>query len=201
MQSNQSHGGKRVGAGRKPGSGRKWREATQAIRLPASVCESLQNKLNEAKRQAPMDAYLPALNPVVLQLPLYLSKVPAGFPVVADDYVEKLIDLNQLLIQDVNDSFMTWVTGLSMIGVNIFDGDLVLVERSIPPKSGDIVVATLQGEVTVKTLRIEDGQPWLCPENPDFKAIKITAESECRIWGVVTNVIHSLLRTRPKRAA
>jgi DNA polymerase V len=198
MQSNHRHGGKRPGAGRKPGSG-KWKEPTATIRLPVGVLATLQNKLNEAERQAPRDGYLPALNPVVMRVPLYLSKVPAGFPAAADDQIEKLIDLNQLLIEDVNDTFMSRVTGLSMIGVNIFDGDLVLVKRSLPPKSGDIVVATVQGDITVKTLRVEQGQPWLCPENPNFKAIKVTPESECRIWGVVTDVIHSLLKTRSKR--
>ncbi len=191
MKLNQQHGGKRPGAGRKPGSG-KWKEPTATIRLPVSVCASLQNKLNVSERQAPGEAYLPALHPVVLQLPLYLSKVPAGFPATANDQVERRIDLNTALIKNKDTTFMVTVKGDSMTGANIQDGDMLIVDRSIPAKSGRIVVAAIQGEVTVKRYKIKQGESWLFPENPAYEPMHITAESDCTIWGVVTQAIHPL---------
>ncbi len=191
MKLNQTHGGKRRGAGRKPGKG-KWREPTVAIRLPVSVCETLQNKLNATERQAPHDSYLPALNPVMLQLPLYLSKVPAGFPATADDYVEQRVDLNTALVKNKDTTFMVKVKGDSMTGANIQDGDLLIVDRSLPAKSGRIVVAAIRGEVTVKRFKIKQGESWLLPENAAYQPLRITAESDCTIWGVVTQAIHAL---------
>ncbi|MGB8339553.1 MAG: translesion error-prone DNA polymerase V autoproteolytic subunit [Burkholderiales bacterium] len=191
MQLNQRHGGKRRGAGRKPGSG-KWKEPTATIRLPVSVCQSLQNKLNVPERQVPPDGYLPALNPLVLQLPLYMSKVPAGFPATADDYIEKRLDLNLALVKNKDTTFMVKVKGDSMTGANIQDGDMLIVDRSLPAKSGRIVVAAIQGEVTVKRFKIKKGESWLMPENPAYEPMLISADSDCTIWGVVTQAIHPL---------
>ncbi|MGB8856868.1 MAG: translesion error-prone DNA polymerase V autoproteolytic subunit [Burkholderiales bacterium] len=191
MQSNQQHGGKRAGAGRKPGSS-KWKEPTTTIRLPVSVCASLQNKLKASERQAPVDGYLPALNPLVLRLPLYMSKVPAGFPATADDHIEQRLDLNKALVKNKDTTFMVKVKGDSMTGANIQDGDMLIVDRSLPAKSGRIVVAAILGEVTVKRLKIKKGESWLFPENPAYEPMRITAESDCTIWGVVTQAIHPL---------
>ena len=191
MQSNQRHGGKRPGAGRKQGSG-KWKEPTATIRLPVSVCESLQNKLNAPEQQAPPGGYLPAFNPAKLRLPLYMSKVPAGYPATADDHIERRIDLNAALVKNKDTTFMVKVKGDSMTGANILDGDMLIVDRSLPAKSGRIVVAAIQGEVTVKRFKIKQGESWLLPENPAYQPMRITAETDCTIWGVVTQAIHPL---------
>lgn len=125
-------------------------------------------------------------------LPLFGGKVSAGFPSPADDYVEKSLDLNQFLIQKPAATFFVKAQGDSMLGAGIHHDDILIVDRSIEATPGKIVVCALNGELTVKRLA-QTRQGWcLQPENPAYPDIPIQDELDMVIWGVVTNVIHSV---------
>lgn len=120
----------------------------------------------------------------------YFESVAAGFPSPADDYLESPLDLNRYLIQNKAATFFVRVEGLSMRDAGIFPGDLLVVDRSKTPQHRDIVLAYYEGAFTVKRLWREAHTTWLHPENPDFEPLPITFDTDCRIWGVVTYVIH-----------
>lgn len=127
-----------------------------------------------------------------LMRPLFLSRVKAGFPSPADDYLEGKLDLNEHLIKHKAATFFVRVSGNSMEGAGIFDGDLLIVDRALEPKHKSVVVAVVNGEFTVKRIKKEKGRVWLMPENKDYSPMELKEGSECEVWGVVTNVIHSL---------
>ena len=135
---------------------------------------------------------LPTAQPSVLPLPLFSGKVAAGFPSPADDYVEKSLDLNELLVQKPAATFFVRAQGESMLGAGIHPNDILVVDRSIDPVPGKIVICALNGELTVKRLERYNGQWQLKAENPTYADIIIHEELELVIWGVVTNVIHSV---------
>ena len=124
--------------------------------------------------------------------PLYSSKVSAGFPSPADDNLEKSLDLNSYLIKRPAATFFVRVVGDSMINAGIHNNDIIIVDRSIKPRHGKIVVVALDGQMTVKRLYRRDKKVVLLPENKLFKPIEILDSMEMVIWGVATNVIHSL---------
>ena len=135
---------------------------------------------------------LPPPQPCLLPLPLFSGKVAAGFPSPADDYVEKSLDLNELLIQKPAATFFVRAQGESMLGAGIHPNDILVVDRSIDPVPGKIVICALNGELTIKRLERYNGQWQLKAENPAYANIIIHEEIEIVIWGVVTNVIHSV---------
>jgi DNA polymerase V len=124
--------------------------------------------------------------------PLYLDRISAGFPSPADDYIETTLDLNTYLIRNPPATFMVRVSGDSMTGAGIQDGDVLVVDRSEKPVHGRIVVAVLDGELTVKRLLMQDGQIQLAPENPRYQAITVAAEQDLHVWGVITGVVRRL---------
>ncbi|HUX78639.1 MAG TPA: LexA family transcriptional regulator [Alphaproteobacteria bacterium] len=128
-----------------------------------------------------------------IQVPLFESRVQAGSPSPADEYSEGSLDLNDYLLPHKATTFFVRVTGDSMINVGIFSGDMLIVDRSLSPAYGKIVIALLNGEMTVKRLEKFKNRLFLCAENDDYPDIKVTEEDHFAIWGVVTNVIHSLL--------
>jgi DNA polymerase V len=139
----------------------------------------------------PVDA-LPSKSPNSCYLPLFMGKVSAGFPSPADDYIEKTLDLNELLVQKPAATFFARAQGNSMTGAGIFPNDILVVDRSIEPVSGKVVICAVDGELTVKRLIMEAEQWKLRAENTDYPDIMIYEEIDMVIWGVVTNVIHSL---------
>lgn len=118
------------------------------------------------------------------------SCVQAGHPSPADDWVERKIRLKDYLTDNPESTIFVRVAGDSMIGADINDGDLLVVDRSLEAQCGDIVVAKLEGELTVKRLRIKGKQTFLLPENQAYPPIAIHPETEASIWGVVTASIH-----------
>jgi DNA polymerase V len=124
--------------------------------------------------------------------PLFLSGVSAGFPSPADDYIDRQLDLNEYLITNPAATFFVRVAGDSMTGVGINDDDILIVDRSLPPVSGKIVIAVLDGELTVKKLVKTEDSCRLVAENPDYPDILIKKGMELEIWGVVTRAIHKL---------
>ena len=125
-------------------------------------------------------------------LPIFLGRLPAGFPSPADDYLEGKLDLNRHLIKHPAATFFVRVTGDSMIGAGIHSGDLLVVDRSLEPADKHVVVAVLDGELTVKRLFKQNGVLRLLPENLNYQPIEITPQQTIEIWGVVTSVIHAL---------
>ena len=122
----------------------------------------------------------------------YSSAVTAGFPSPADDYLESKLDLNDYLIKHPSATFFVRVVGDSMVNAGIHNNDIIIVDRSIKPKHGKIIVAALDGQMTVKRLYRRDKKVILLPENKLFKPIEISDSMEIVIWGVATNVIHAL---------
>ena len=128
-----------------------------------------------------------------LKLPLYSSKVSAGFPSPADDFIDKTLDLNDLVIKHPQATFFVRVSGNSMINAGIKDGDILVIDKSLEPIEGKIVIANVDGEFVLKRIRKKGGKLYLYPENSDFNPIEIKEGMECEIWGVVTYVIHTIV--------
>ena len=124
-----------------------------------------------------------------LELPFFTNKVPAGMPSPADGYVDQTLDLNDL-VRHPSDTFIVQVEGDSMINAGIYSDDLLLVDRAVEPVNNKIVVAYLNGELTVKRLKIDGNKVFLFPENPSYDPIEITPSMSFEIRGVVTFVIH-----------
>lgn len=126
------------------------------------------------------------------KLPIFLGRLPAGFPSPADDYLEGKLDITKYLVKHPAATFYVRVSGDSMIGAGIHSGDLLVVDRSLEPKNGNVIVAALDGDLTVKRLYQRDGVIRLLPENPNYQPIEIQTQQSFEIWGIVTNVIHPL---------
>ena len=169
-------GGKRIGAGRPPGSN-SWGESTKAIRIPIS-------KIGIIKDYLEKNAFL--------ECPLYASHVRAGFPSPADDYIETHLNLNTHLIKHPAATFFVIAEGDSMTGAGIRSGDMLIVDKSLEAANGSIVIAAIDGELTVKRLSRSGGRVLLLPENSDFVPLEITNEQDLVIWGVVVYVIHTV---------
>lgn len=125
-------------------------------------------------------------------LPLAGSPVQAGFPSPAEDYTDDAIDLNRELIRNPSSTFYARVKGLSMKDAGIADGDLLVIDRSLPPIHGKIAVCYIDGNFTLKRLKVQKGRVWLLPENPDFQPIEVSEDNDFSIWGIVSFVIKKL---------
>jgi DNA polymerase V len=115
--------------------------------------------------------------------------ISAGFPSPVDDFSESRISLDDELIKNKDSTFYAKVKGQSMIGAGLDDNDLLVIDRSLPPENNKIAVCFLDGEFTVKRLRVDKNEVWLQPENPNYPIINITDENDFMVWGIVTNVI------------
>ena len=144
---------------------------------------------------------LPSVLPVPVPVPVLSSQLwldvcsspmPAGFPSPAADHTQERIDLNQQLIRNKDATYIFRVKGDSMTGIGIYEGDALLVDRSIDPKHNSIVIAQLNNEFTVKRLYRRGGVVKLMAENPLYPPRLIKEEDDFLVWGVVTNNIHKL---------
>ncbi len=124
-----------------------------------------------------------------LLIPYALEKINAGFPSPAQDYVDKALDMNEHLIKNATSTFIVKVASLSMLNAGIDIDDELIVDRSLDAKHGDIVIALIDNEFTVKRLMIDEKGQWLKAENPDYKDIYLADGQELIIWGVVTHII------------
>lgn len=127
-------------------------------------------------------------------IPLMLYGVAAGFPSPADDYIEDVLDLNKHLIRQGHEAatFVVRVSGWSMMGAGIHDGDEIVVDRAIEPRDGHVVVACRNGELTIKRLRTRNGKVVLVAENAHYADLEPRDGEEWAIWGVATRVLHKL---------
>ena len=128
-------------------------------------------------------------------LPLITECIPAGFPSPAENYIDTSIDLNEELIRNPSSTFFLRVQGESMSNAGILDGDLLIVDRSINPQPGHIVVAALNGSFTLKRLTYHKNVPYLEAEHPNYSALDLRHYESVQIWGVAIYSIHSLSRT------
>ena len=122
-------------------------------------------------------------------VPYALEKISAGFPSPAQDYIDKVLDMNEHLIKNATSAFIVKVASLSMLNAGIDIDDELIVDRSLDAKHGDIVIALIDNEFTVKRLMIDEKGQWLKAENPDYKNIYLADGQELIIWGVVTHII------------
>lgn len=188
------HGGARENAGRKA----QFNEPTKVIRVPESQVNFIKNwLLNNVKTNNQTDftsklkiQQVHPNNDKIYHIPLATERVAAGFPSPAQDDIEQALDLNEYLIRNENATFIVKANSLSMLDAGIDIDDPLIVDRSIPAKSGDIVIALIDNDFTVKRLIIDTQfQPpkvWLKAENPDYQNIYIEEGQELVIWGVAT---------------
>ena len=148
------------------------------------------NVLPLPAHEAPLPRlYRASISPPVCRLPLLLQRIPAGFPSPADEYAEAALDLNTYLIRNKVSTFFFRVIGDSMTEANIHDGDLLVVDRSIEPRHGHIVLAVINNEYTVKRLYHLDGAIELHAENPAYPPIRFREHDELQVWGVVIGAV------------
>lgn len=190
----KEHGGARANAGRKA----KFQEPTKVIRVPESQVSFIKNWILENAKTGNLIDFNSSVkaravqpNPdKIYQIPLAIERVAAGFPSPAQDHIEQVLDLNEYLIRNENATFVVKANSLSMLGAGIDIDDPLLVDRSIAAKAGDIVIAMIDNEFTVKRMMIDyhfsPPKVWLKAENPDYQNIYIEEGQEMMIWGVVT---------------
>lgn len=188
-----TRGGYRSNAGRVAGSS-PYGESTKVMRIPQSVLSTVENilavrKAHHQGQRFKNDILLPGLDSVPIRAPLFSHKVAAGFPSPADDYIEGRLSLDEHLVSNKDATFFVRAQGNSMVGAGIFDGDLLVVDKSLTSKSGDIIIAIVDGDLTVKRLLQHGHQVILKPENPRFKDIELQEGQELQVWGVVTATI------------
>lgn len=185
---NKNWGGLRKGAGRKHGSG-KYGETTKVIRVPQSCVYDIQDYIVR-KQLNNIDQFFKLENNLNIKpRVLFEHKVAAGFPSPADDHAEKKLDLNDYLIGQKETTFFVRIKGDSMIDASIHDGDIVIVDRSKQAKVGDIVLASIDGDFTVKILFKNKNQFKLLPANDKYQPIEIKQDTTFEIWGIVTGAV------------
>ncbi len=127
-----------------------------------------------------------------LLIPFVKSGISAGFPSPADDFLDASIDLNKEIVKNPSSTFFGRVKGNSMVDAGLSNGDLLVIDKSLEPKEGKIAVCFIDGEFTIKRIKISKDCVYLMPANQDYKPIKVTSENDFLIWGIVTNVIKSV---------
>jgi DNA polymerase V len=133
-----------------------------------------------------------ALTETELELPLLPVGISAGFPSPAVDFIDLTIDLNKHLIKHPSATFYGRVKGHSMNDAGINDGDLLVIDKSIEPQDGKIAVCWIDGEFTIKRIKLDKNICWLMPANKNYEPIKVTPDNDFLIWGIVIHVIKSL---------
>ena len=188
----RKRGGSRPGAGRKPGGGL-YGEPTTVLRVPDSQAATIRDflaALNQKRQREAQDnvVELAELTPDnrKMVLPLYSTKVMAGFPSPADDHIERRLNPSDYLVDNDGETFFVRVKGDSMIDAGIFEDDVLVIDRSRLPQIGDIVLAVLDGEFTVETLGKSKSNPRLIPANKHYPAIEVKEGQSFEVWGVVT---------------
>ena len=123
----------------------------------------------------------------------YIGRISCGFPSPADDHLDEAIDLNREYIKNKSSTYFGRVSGDSMIDAGLENGDLLIIDKSLKPKDGNIAVCFLDGDFTVKRIRIEEGKIWLMAENKNYDPIEITPDNELMVWGIVVHSVKNLL--------
>lgn len=201
MVPSPSHGGARDGAGRKPGSGA-FGEPTQPVRVPESQLPAVVEFLAAYRdRRTLEDEGVRVSEPREIRgqrrrryIPVVGFRAEAGLGSPAEDYIEEQVDLNAYLISHGHEAstFLVRAKGWSMIGAGIHDGDEVIVDRAMEPTNMSVVVATIDGDLVIKRLKIRGGKLALVSDNPHYPERTIKEGETLEIWGVCTRVLHPL---------
>lgn len=167
------------------------------MRIPVSRIEDIRQYLSKPRGLKPQWGDVEVLGrghwpETKKALPIFAARVPAGFPSPAEDYAEGLLDLNEYLVEHEAATFYIRVQGHSMTGKGILDGDVITVDRALEARNGDVVVAVIDNELTIKELSIEGKAISLLPHNPDFQPITLKPGQELTVWGVVVGVVRKL---------
>lgn len=171
------HGGKRKGSGRPVGTG-KFKVPTKIMRVPEGMEEEIVEFI-ESKGYS---------------LPFYSSPVQAGLPTaIGSDETPERLNVYTMLVDNPDETYFVKANGESMIDAGINSGDFMVVNKKIPAKEGAVVVASVNGEFTVKRLSYKGGKPFLMPENKKFKPIPVGEHDDVVIFGVVTHSIHQVI--------
>ena len=177
-----NHGGRRDGAGRPKGSG-KYKEPTKAIRVPEGSLKFIQDYLKRYPELSSESSNKLTISK--LKIPIFSAKVAAGLPSPAEDHIETTLDLNDYMVLHPDSTFMLRVEGESMKDIGILPNDVLVVDRSLKPNHNKIVIAAIDGELTVKRLYHRSGVIKLLPENSAYPEISFESETDLTIWGVV----------------
>jgi DNA polymerase V len=161
------------------------------VRLPVPLA-NMARKLAAPKSQGDVAAFLDVESRTALRVPMMAWSAACRFPPPAEDYVDRPLDFNELLIEHPATTFAIRIEGESMTGAGIFPGDIAVVDRAREPVNGNIVLALLDGAFTVKQYRIKDGAVVLQAENPAYPDIPIADEQTLEVWGVITRSIRML---------
>ena len=193
QSSKPRHGGTRQGAGRKAAYG----EPTKTVRVPHSLVSVVVSYLDAMRHPSAGAVDSAGLRPIATlraatAVPTLGRRVRAGEPTSGDDYQEDSVDLGKHLVRDPGSTFVMKVDGWSMRDAGIADGDELVVDRGVTPEDGRIVIAEIDGELTVKRLK-RTGVGWLLQaSNPDFADVPIGDKNDLHIWGVVTRVLRAV---------
>jgi DNA polymerase V len=179
------HGGRRAGAGRNSGP------PTKVVRLPVPIA-NFARQLAVQARGGEVGEFLAVAATSALRVPLMAWSAACGFPSPAEDYVDRPLDFNELLIKHPAATFAIRIEGDSMTGAGIFPGDIVVVDRAKKPVNGCIVLALLDGSFTIKRYWQKRGAAWLQAENPTFPDMPLSETSAFEVWGVITRSIRML---------
>ena len=182
---------KKQHGGARPGAGRPRKAPTKAVRLPVSLA-NFARELAAAKKSGDVAAFFGVEGRSALHIPMTAWSAACGFPSPAEDYVDRPLDFNELLIEHPAATFAIRIEGDSMTGAGIFPGDIAVVDRARTPINGNIVLALLDGEFTVKRYRRDGATITLLPENPAYAPVTVSEERGFEIWGVVTRSIRML---------
>jgi DNA polymerase V len=186
MITRKQHGGRRAGAGRLAGP------PTKVVRLPLPVAELARRIAAAAQKRGDVAAVYTVEGSSALRVPMMAWSAAAGFPSPAEDYVDRPLDFNELLIEHPAATFAIRIEGDSMTGAGIFPGDIAVVDRAKKPRNGSIVLALLDGAFTVKRYRAKVGAVWLHAENPAYPDMAVSEASAFEVWGVITRSIRML---------
>jgi DNA polymerase V len=182
---------KKQHGGARPGAGRPRKAPTKAVRLPLPLAK-LARRLAAVKKPGDVSAVFDVDGRLAARIPMMAWSAACGFPSPAEDYVDKALDFNELLIEHPAATFAIRIEGDSMTGAGIFPGDIAVVDRARTPVNGNIVLALLDGAFTVKRYRVKDGAVWLQAENPAFPDIAVRDGQSFEVWGVITRSIRML---------
>jgi DNA polymerase V len=172
--------------GRPPG------EPSKVVRLPLPVAALAKRLADKSLRAGDINAFLNVEPWRHATVPLMASPAECGFPSPADDYLDRPLDFNDLLIENPAATFAVRIAGQSMTGAGLFPGDIAVVDRSRTAVDGSIVLALIAGEFTIKRYRKKGARVWLQAENPAFKNIELNEDSAFEVWGVIAKSIRML---------
>ena len=185
MTTAKNHGGRRARAGRHAGP------PSRVVRLPVPIAE-FARKLAAARKPGDVAAFLEVESRTAQRVPMMAWSAACGFPSPAEDYIDRPLDFNELLIEHPAATFAIRIEGDSMNGAGVFPGDIAVVDRAREPVNGSIVLALLDGAFTVKRYRVKDGAVWLQAENPAYPDLQIADGQNLEVCGVITRSIRML---------